>query len=160
MDEYVRMIAPGAAERVWIARIDRFEIGKWTPDGEEEGRLVRRGMALPEGLRAKSLLNPDLSRQTISGLWEAPEGILWVVSTVSERQAPQNPADREPPADSNPSSLVAVPTIIEVFDSRTGVLIASRSIDGLHIPVQGGAMLFTRSPDNSVDVWRLCFGGS
>jgi|GEM_PF-3422929 len=159
LDLYLRNVSPAAGGGIWVAPINRYEVGLWNLKGEQERtlqRFVEWFRPWDEVYRAEPL--ESRPRPRIAGIQEDGEGHLWVLILVASEDwdslAPESLGEL-----SAVGSLSAIfDWVIEVLDSRDASLIAQARYDG---PVQlvgnGIVAKVKEQPDGQID-FEVCVG--
>lgn len=149
-----RFVAFGPDGRMWSVGLRRYEVRSWGRDGEWLATYRGdRGWLSTDPLPLR--LDPTAERPPgeISGLAVDDEGLVWIFASVAA--ADWRPMERGagPP---KPSSLYD--TIVEVFEPRSGSLIAWARSDRLVFPL-GSRMVYgvvsDAQGDNQIHVWNM-----
>lgn len=158
----IRAIAPGRSGGAWVAHTTKYELEQYD----------QRGVLLATWQRNVPWFRPHRGEQNVSeeqppqpriaAIAEDRVGRVWVLSVVADSRHRQAFDPRRPDQPSNVVNLerpdLYVDTIIEVFDVRRGVLLASRRVDeswgsipGLH----GDGILLAKSVQTPDGGWQL-----
>ena len=163
----LRQIALARKGGVWSARMDRYEVERWTLDGERVSHLAREAAWFPAWTEY-SVRPPDIARPKpmLRAIWEDGEGRLWTVTEVAKdnwramRPDPGGEA-KIPPLDVYERTTEAM---IEVLDVERGQVIASTRVPayirGMVSPGVLHALRSTPEGDTRVDIWQVTLHGA
>ncbi|MGH7460670.1 MAG: hypothetical protein ACRERX_20055 [Pseudomonas sp.] len=168
-DSRLRSIAIGNGNSIWSAPVNRYEIERWTPNGLQR-QTVRRIVDWFQPWKTRRAGRPDEVRPSprLLGVTEDPSGRLWtLVQTAAGdwKQTGQPPADARMesnrPVLSHDARQRYFETVIEVIDSSTGRLLASRRLPGIIAGFYQGNLITRVNEDADgflyTDVWELRF---
>ena len=159
--QIIRSIALGLTHgQVWSAEYGLYYIELWDTTGRRLAAFERSVDWFP---RHPAPNDPEFrsyfAKSNIGAMREEPEGKLWVVMKVQTSEADRDPNVRR----EGGVSIGTYATMVEIIDTRTGQLIASK-----RFPIElsrGGAWLLgedviygvreTAAGFNVLDVWRL-----
>lgn len=114
-----RAVALTDDRAVWSGRYDRYELERWSLNGELQKRLVRDVHWFPPRDGEATPPQPTLRALTYDSA-----GLLWVLINVPDPNWDGTvPADRGPSIERDHRMF---DTVIEVIDVRTGTLVLSR----------------------------------
>lgn len=121
-----RVVAPAGQSQVWAAAPGRYILERWAPGtGTRTARLIPRSEWFEGAVRVPSdgrVRPPSI----VSGLWEDPEGRLWVVTQTADENWKPDPS-RSGEYELDPAVVNSVfDWMIEVIDPESGDVLASR----------------------------------
>lgn len=128
-----RRVAVAADGNIWAARINRYRIDKWNPDGDRIARIERDApwfrpwLDFPERAPMEDRPLPELV-----GVRDWGDGLLMVVVRVADKEwRPMGPARIEQGhiVISGAQMEEFYNTVIEVLDTRSGTVLARTQID-------------------------------
>jgi len=137
-----RRLTAAASGGVWAAELINYDIHRYSPLGDLLMTIRRR----PEWFSSTSEWTggtPDSPpNSSIDGVFEDASGRVWVFARKArdrwqEAWPKDFPVGREVPYSQGPNDVALWQTVIEVLDTTTRHLIASRTIDGLVMHVLG-----------------------
>lgn len=132
-DAMNRRIAVAADGNIWAARINRYRIDKWNPDGDRIARIERDApwfrpwLDFPERAPMEDRPLPELV-----GVRDWGDGLLMVVVRVADKEwRPMGPARIEQGhiVISGAQMEEFYDTVIEVLDTSSGTVLARTQID-------------------------------
>lgn len=122
---------------VWSSYVNRYEISRFSPDGQEELRVVRDSKwfrPYQDPIVGEVFAEPQ--RPRVDGIFDAGSGILWVLITRGDRDfrpvvdlAGRSEGRLEP---SNIDFNALLDTTLEVLDLPSGALLARKELDGYY----------------------------
>jgi hypothetical protein len=152
----VLAVAPDSTS-AWVALPDQYVLERWTIAGRlaERITIVRSPWYPAFGDEARTSMSLPLT--PVRSLRADPDGLLWIRSNIPDSLdmviATYRGGPRPMPR------RVRKGSVLEVVDTRTGQLIASREFPTLLIHVGGSDMTYStrESADGviSIDIWRL-----
>jgi hypothetical protein len=163
--EKSRFIGPSTRGRIWSAHFRRYVIERWDTAGTLELSIVREVEWFP--IVRATYQDPMLVRPHPSqtGVWEDSEGRVWTLIRVADAKWRARPPVK--PSTLERGSIGRTPaelqdslydSIIEVFDPKRGVLLASRRFPQ-DFTRAGRGFLYSKgaSPDgaSTKKIWRI-----
>jgi len=158
----MRVIAPARDGGAWVAPVTRYEVERY----DQHGKLLERWrrnvpwFAAHQGEESMSDTRPP--QPSVAAIAEDAQGRLWVFSRVADPRHRQAFRPRTP---DQPAHIVNyerpdlyTDTIIEVFDIRRGVVIATTRIDEAWTPVpgrHGQSILLSKGVDAAYGGWQI-----
>ena len=127
---------------VWVAPIDRYQVIRYGPGGEEKTRVERVSEWFP----------PNTDARALGGIiHQDAEGLLWIAigrDASSSAVNDERPAGVErPPVDAFVDMNQVVHVTVEVLDPVAGELVARRDFDEM--------VMFVATPDDDVLIFSL-----
>ena len=166
----VRVIGRSGNDAAWSAYVDRYRLERWGIDGRLELAIERDAdWYRPWNAYAAQRLDERPPRPQTRGVWQAPNGLLYVAIRVADvhwkrsDEARALQAARERPQLSRTEWSDYADTMIEVIDVQRGVLVASvrvpQALDGFTRDGMLYGMREAASGVEVIDVWRVQLHG-
>lgn len=159
-----RVMADGGTGRMWTAPLaHHYVVSAWSLTGQLEKQLTRTPTWFPSYDRAW-LVSPTVAPMPyVLGLWEAPDGYLWVVARVADpnwKQGLGKAVEVEGrtiyPVD---DAQEVYDSVIEVIDPLTARLVASTRLPGtIDVVIRPGLVAGVRETEKGAlvaDVFRV-----
>ncbi|HSA55015.1 MAG TPA: hypothetical protein VLE53_04890 [Gemmatimonadaceae bacterium] len=147
-----RTIGLSDAGTLWAARVNRYEIQKWTTDGRLLHTITRQPAWFPPWLQfGHTTQGAPRLEPLLAGVVEDGEGLLWVCVLV-----PKAGATKALPSGSALSAAFdeTFDTVIDVIDPEANALVATRRFEGAMRGFFSGKLMVRVYSDTS-DIPRL-----
>jgi hypothetical protein len=157
-----RAIAAAADGRVWIVPRLRYEPSLWT-HSEKQVEIQRGANWFPPQLTLQSPGGARRPNPWVSGLWHDGGELLWVLVHVPDSRWSPPPQRGMPQGERGPPIVWdrEYDTILEVINTRTGQLLATRRFDEMLRNILPGGYVAHYREDADVqpflDVWQVTF---
>lgn len=137
-------IAPSEGGEFWAAPLNRYEIERWTSQGERVIRIIREAPWFVPWTELGGMPREVRPVPNFVGVREDAAGLLWAFHRIADREwAPQPPAEVR--GNHARTSMLQhetlYDTVIEVIDPRAGVVLA-RAVRPEHILSIAGTNVF------------------
>lgn len=164
MYSLTRPMAAAADGGVWIVPRLRYEPSLWTR-GQKVLELQRGATWFPPQLTVQFTGGTRRPTPWVSGLWHDGDEHLWVLVHVPDSRWKPLPEGTESLGEMARGSLIVMDreydTIIEVINTRTGQLVATRRFDEVLVALLPGgyASHYREDADGEpfIDVWQLTY---
>ena len=161
-----RRIAPAADGNVWAARVNRYRIDKWSPDGAHIMRIDRDAPWFRPWARSPGLPREVEPLPFIVGVRDWGDGLLMVVLSVADDNWQPMPPARVIGTETLTSSAQRedlYDTVIEVLDTRSGRVLARTRVDANAIGLIGRDGLYSYAEHSGGEpkfvVWSVSLSG-
>jgi hypothetical protein len=122
-EEYESLIASAGGERFWAASPYRYEFEEWSTDGTLIRTIRREADWFPDRVSVDEI-DDEAPKPFLVRIRMSKSGLLWAVTKVADRNWSRPPVRGE---DTSPWDRVDF--MVEVIDTRSGVLVASFRAD-------------------------------
>jgi hypothetical protein len=146
-----RHVAIGPDGGIWTARPDHYEIRSYDAQGRLRATYQASRDWLASAPRPERLEITAKPQGQISAVFVDQGGLVWVFGVVADVNW-RPPSEDVPP---NPSAMYD--TVIEVFEPRSGAIVARGRVDHIVYPLRSGqvyGVVQQPSGDHQVQVWN------
>ena len=136
-----RRIAPAADGNVWAARVNRYRIDKWSPEGVHILRIERDAPWFSPWARSPGLPREVEPLPSIVGVRDLGDDLVMVIVSVADENWRPMPPARVVGGNHTVTSSAQrehlYDTLIEVVDTRSGTVLARTQVDANAIGLIG-----------------------